>query len=92
MIPLDDITHSKPRLSIDTAGLGFTACSTPLTAVCVCEQLYYVAWQPNFDKKISSNKRGDGVKGVEQWTWMAVHCSTSQQNTKTVVFTDTGGT
>ena len=45
--------------------------------------LYFVAWQPNFDKHISSHKRGGGVRGVEQWIRMAIEC-------KIVVLSDTG--
>ena len=33
--------------------------------------LQSVAWQPNFDKQISSQERGGGVRGVEQWIRMA---------------------
>ena len=36
-----------------------------------CILLYSVAWQPNFDKQISSQEKGGGVRGVEQWIRMA---------------------
>ena len=36
--------------------------------------LYSSAWQPNFDRQISSHDRGGGVRGVEQWIWMATEC------------------
>ena len=52
--------------------------------VCIVySTLLSVAWQPNFGKKISSQERGGGVRGVEQWFRMAT-------DYKIVVVPDTG--
>ena len=52
-----------------------TGGTRPCTRPCIeCPQclglynyyLYSVAWQPNFDKLISSHEKGDDIRGVEQ--------------------------
>ena len=48
-------------------------------------QIVVVVPDTNFDKKISSQERGGGVRGVEQWIQMAT-------DYKIVVVPDTGGT
>ena len=44
---------------------------TKFGSIIFCERYHFAIWEQNFDKQISSQERGGGVRGVEQWIRMA---------------------